>query len=212
MNSSFSFGEPKIWSLFFILKFRELRLEKGLTIKGLLLEAEYFQLDSLIRTIEGDQEAEVDEESSKRAQEADFTRRDVVRLLAGTVSNTRLRFRGVCLNRLDLSELDLSGLILELSRCSDTIFDRCNLRGCDFTRALVCGASFREAELVGGSLHRSNAVGACFDGAVMKVLHRFSFFSWFYVCKLTIQIVLRSLSNVNVPLCSSAWSFSLVSY
>eukprot|EP00051_Salpingoeca_urceolata_P034338 m.24674 g.24674 ORF g.24674 m.24674 type:complete len:629 (+) comp7567_c0_seq1:238-2124(+) len=134
-----------------LLRDGELRIPVGVNAQGVLAEAEYFGLQSLIPNIE----AYVQKEHSGTCV---FTRDEVARILLKTSTQAALRFQG-----LDLSGVDLSGF--DLRSCN---FKLAKLQGCNLSNCNLENSCFELADLSAACLDGSNMMGCLLPRANLK--------------------------------------------
>lgn len=94
------------------LRHGSLILDRHLNPAGVLEEAKFYGFYALLPELEATvlQEAMLGNSIERHVGVAPLTRREVVKALVGTPTETRLRFQGVNLAGADLSKLDLSNI------------------------------------------------------------------------------------------------------
>ncbi|KAH1000299.1 hypothetical protein HUJ04_000217 [Dendroctonus ponderosae] len=164
------------------LRCGQLVLDGGVSPEGVLGEARFFGLDSLIPTLE-----QMLLETRECRDEAPLTRRDVVDALIRSSNSEVLRFQGVNLAGADLSKLDLRAInfkyanmqrcnlaaanlswcCLERADLSHAVLDNAQLSGVKGLRAVMEGASMRNCNFTdpvgGANLEGVNLKGACLE-------------------------------------------------
>lgn len=113
------------------LRSGELHYEGSISLAGLLEEARFFGLATVVQALE----AEVAEVERLSTKDRPFTRNEFVRILASTASSMELRCQGFNFEGADLSRLDLRRVN----------FRSCNLKNCNFQNARLDYATFDNA-------------------------------------------------------------------
>nr|KAG5711402.1 hypothetical protein BaRGS_025829 [Batillaria attramentaria] len=124
------------------LRHGQLILDKAVNAKGVLEEAKFFGLTSLIEQLE-----DVIEREQPADDTTPITRRELVMALMVTPTNKELRwvnFTGANLSKLDLRYINFKYAILRKANLSGA-----NLSYCNFERADLCGATVDSANLLG---------------------------------------------------------------
>ena len=88
------------------LRHGKLILDVGVSVQGVLEEAQFFGIESLVPILQSLD----DDEQSKKKQHRPLTRADVIKVLIRTSPTNELRFQGVNLAGADLSKLDLRNI------------------------------------------------------------------------------------------------------
>ncbi len=88
------------------LRTGRLVLDTGVNVQGVLEEAQFFGIESLVPILE----AIISEDRSKQTKPKPLTREEVIKALVRTSPATELRFQGVNLACADLSKLDLRNI------------------------------------------------------------------------------------------------------
>ncbi|XP_043206063.1 BTB/POZ domain-containing protein KCTD9-like isoform X3 [Amphibalanus amphitrite] len=127
------------------LRTRQLVLDQGVNPAGVLEEARYFGIDSLLSRLEAMVAGAP--QSPPSADHAPLTRREVVRALLSTPSEASLRFQGVDFTGADLSKLDLRNINFKYACLRDCNLNSCNMTGCCLERADLSGARMDSAQL-----------------------------------------------------------------
>ena len=161
-------------------------IDKGINPEGILEEARFFGIMSLVELVEEriKQEEPVNDQTP-------ITRRELIMKLIGTPANHELRCQGVNFKGANLEKLDLRGINFKYA-----ILKGCNLRGanlsyCNFERAdlsysridgaslvnvkMLCvnleGCSMRGCNLEDPAGNRSNLEGANMKGVTLEGSH-----------------------------------------
>jgi len=124
------------------LRHGQLVLDKSVNPVGVLEEARFFGITSVVEALEEAVAAEVDPTG-----DAPFHRRDIVQALMTTSVVSELRFQGVNFSGADLSKLDL--------------------RHINFKFAKLVGADLRGANLAHCNLERADLTNCNLDGAIL---------------------------------------------
>ncbi|XP_017772657.1 PREDICTED: BTB/POZ domain-containing protein KCTD9 [Nicrophorus vespilloides] len=112
--------------------------------KGILEEAIFFGIDSIVPTLEQMiQRVEIDRDDTP------LTRRDVILSLTTCATKTELRFQGVNLAGADLSRLDLSYINFKYANMKGCNLKNANLSWCCLERADLSYATIDGAQLLG---------------------------------------------------------------
>ena len=134
-------------------------IDQNINPEGVLEEARYFGMQSLIPMLE--------ESILKKEKEKDddkpLNRRDIIKILASTESSSELRFQGLNLSGSDLSKLDLRCINFKYAKLSNCKLNGANLSKCNLERADLSGAVIDGAQLLGCRMLCTN-----FEGASMK--------------------------------------------
>lgn len=148
------------------LRTGNLIIDPNVNPEGVLEEARYFGIDSIIPRLET-----MSKSSMLPRDERPLTRRDVVNVLIGTGtsrdrSETELRFQGVNLEGADLSRLDLRhinfkyanmrGANLSGANLSWSVLERADLSHCHMEGAQLLGVKMNSANLEAANLQCSN--------------------------------------------------------
>ncbi|XP_053574088.1 BTB/POZ domain-containing protein KCTD9 [Bombina bombina] len=126
------------------LRHGQLIVNDGVNLLGVLEEAKFFGIDSLIEHLEL---------AIKNSQPPDdhspISRKEFVRFLLATPTKSELRCQGLNFSGADLSRLDLRYINFKMA----------NLSRCNLTHANLCGASLERADLSGSALDGANLMG-----------------------------------------------------
>lgn len=140
------------------LRCGKLIYEKGLNIEGILEEARYFGIDSLVSLLESELSS-----IQINPDDAPLTRRDVINAIIRTSHKEELRFQGVNLSNCDLRKLDLRHINFKYARLSNANLSHSNLNFCCLERA-----DLSHSNLEGAQLMSIKALCANFEGALLK--------------------------------------------
>ena len=99
------------------LRTGQLIIDAGVNVQGVLEEAQFFGIESLVPLLEN---LIADELSKKGKQHLPLTRPEVIKALVRTSPTTELRFQGVNLAQADLSKLDLRNINFKVSSAQST--------------------------------------------------------------------------------------------
>jgi uncharacterized protein YjbI with pentapeptide repeats len=128
-------------------------LDDGVNVEGVLQEAKFFNISSMVDPLT------ILLEQSKK----EISRKDFVNILVTSSTNVSLRCQGLNLSGIDLSKLDLS-----LINFKQTNLRYANLRGCNLDNTQLQGADLTGAVLENASLRGANLSGANLTGAVLR--------------------------------------------
>jgi hypothetical protein len=137
----------------------ELILDKHISPKGVLEEARYFGIVSLVEILEAkirDDEPPTDV--------SPINRRDFILRLMSTPANCELRCQGVNFSGANLSKLDLRYINFKYAVMRGTDLSGTTLQYCNFERADLSGANFDGANLLGVKMLCVNLEGASMAG------------------------------------------------
>lgn len=131
------------------LRTQEVVVDEGVNLKGVLLEAKFYGLVSMVEEL-----SEMMAKKMKMKVEGDdddlpISRRDFLKLIVGTASSAELRCQGINLEGSDLSRLDLRNINFKFANLR-----RCNL---SFTNLSFC--NFERADLSHSILDHSTMLG-----------------------------------------------------
>jgi len=168
------------------LRSSELIIDSGVSTRGVLLEAQYFNVRGVRELLEDaakPQEYRAPTDEDMRAANNQMNRATVERALITTPSGTKLRFAGLCFKELDLSHLDLSGINFtgsdftrgKLIKCDlrGATLDRCSFVSCDltdvnFSECSCVDADFTDAICVSTAFNLGNCGRAKFIRAILR--------------------------------------------
>ncbi|XP_066449615.1 BTB/POZ domain-containing protein KCTD9 isoform X2 [Eleutherodactylus coqui] len=112
--------------------------------RGVLEEAKFFGIDSLIEHLE------LAIKNSQPAEDhSPISRKEFIRFLLATPTKSELRCQGLNFSGADLSRLDLRYINFKMA----------NLSGCNLTQANLCGSCLERADLSGSVLDGANLQG-----------------------------------------------------
>lgn len=117
------------------LRTGHLIIDNDISWEGVYYEAEFFNFSEVLETLQPYMD-DFNEEMKYRGKQ-DLTRKDIVKILVNSSSNTKLRFQGLNLCGLDLSKLDLSSIIFKNADLSFSNLSHCNLENCDFRSSIL---------------------------------------------------------------------------
>ena len=129
------------------LRHGELVIDKNVNPQGVLEEARFFGIESLIHMLE------VRIEDEKPATDVTpITRREFVLKLMTTPSNCELRCQGLNFSNANLSKLDLRYVNFKYATLRRANLSGANLSYCNFERADMTGAKLDGANLLGAKM------------------------------------------------------------
>ncbi|CAH0401624.1 unnamed protein product [Chilo suppressalis] len=134
-------------------------LDKNVNPKGVLEEAVFYGIDSMIPQLNH----LLGEATSCLSNNQALTRMDVVRSIIITPTQSELRFQGVNLAGADLNRLDLRFINFKYACLS-----RCNLSGANLSHCCLERADLSHANLEGAQLLGVKALCANMEGANLK--------------------------------------------
>nr|XP_021204242.1 BTB/POZ domain-containing protein KCTD9 isoform X3 [Bombyx mori] len=140
------------------LRHGEVIIDKYVNPRGVLEEAVFYGIDSMIPHIQ-----KIIEDSKSYDSNHALTRMDVVRALIKTSTSIELRFQGVNLAGADLNRLDLRFINFKYAFLS-----RCNLSGANLSYCCLERADLSHANLEGAQLLGVKALCANMEGANLK--------------------------------------------
>jgi len=140
------------------LRCGKLIYDKSVNIEGILEEARFFGIDSLVNQLENELSG-----LSVNPDEAPLTRQEVVRALIQTSHHDELRFQGINLTNCDLRKLDLRHINFKFAKLTNANLSHANLNYCCLERA-----DLSYTNLEGAQLMSIKALCANFEGAMLK--------------------------------------------
>ncbi|XP_035215362.1 BTB/POZ domain-containing protein KCTD9-like [Stegodyphus dumicola] len=138
------------------LRHGQLILDKSTNPQGVLEEARFFGIESLVKILE----KMVQDEQKHSSDSAALTRRDVINTLISTSYSSELRFQGVNLCQADLSRLDLRHINFKYANLHRTKLSGANLSYCCLERTDLSHANLEGAILLGVKMLCANLEGA----------------------------------------------------
>nr|CAH7713361.1 unnamed protein product [Callosobruchus chinensis] len=140
------------------LRCGQLLYDKHVNPAGILEEAKFFGIESIVPTLE-----QIIAQEKQTRDNLPLTRRDVIDALILSPCTAELRFQGVNLSGADLSRLDLRHIN----------FKYANLQGCKLTGSNLSGGCLERADLSHAILDNAQLLGvkslcANFEGVTMK--------------------------------------------
>nr|CAI5819485.1 unnamed protein product [Callosobruchus analis]CAI5867459.1 unnamed protein product [Callosobruchus analis] len=140
------------------LRCGQLLYDKNVNPAGILEEAKFFGIESIVPALE-----QIIAQEKQTRDDLPLTRRDVIDALILSPCTAELRFQGVNLSGADLSRLDLRHIN----------FKYANLQGCKLTGANLSGCCLERADLSHAVLDNAQLLGvkslcANFEGVTMK--------------------------------------------
>lgn len=138
------------------LRHGQLILDRGVSPRGVLEEAKFFGIESIIPELERISQ----QGDSDPGDCLPLTRQDVIRILTRTSHLSELRFQGVDLSGADLSRLDLRHINFKWANLRQCRLTYANLSYCCLERADLTLANLEGAQLVGAKMMRANMEAA----------------------------------------------------
>ncbi|KPJ19180.1 BTB/POZ domain-containing protein KCTD9 [Papilio machaon] len=141
------------------LRHGDVILDKHINPKGVLEEAVFYGIDSMIPHLN----QLIEESTSNSSSNHCLTRKDVVRSIILTPTTSELRYQGVNLSGADLSRLDLRYINFKYACLSG-----CNLSGANLSHCCLERADLSHANLEGTQLLGVKALCAHMEGAILR--------------------------------------------
>jgi len=126
------------------LRHGKLILDEGVNPEGVLEEAQFFGIESILPLLEV-----MTKEQQSRKKDRPLTRNEVIHALVRTSHSTELRFQGVNLTGADLSKLDLRNINFKYASMSGCNLKGANLSWCNLERADLSNSKMDGAQLIG---------------------------------------------------------------
>ncbi|XP_049880755.1 BTB/POZ domain-containing protein KCTD9 [Pectinophora gossypiella] len=146
------------------LRHGEVILDKHVNPKGVLEEASFYGIESMIPELQ----QLVEDYKSNTGRKEVLTRMDVVRAIILTPTSSELRFQGVDMSGADLSRLDLRNINFKYACLSNCNLTGANLSHCCLERADLSHANLEGAQLLGVKALCANMEGANLKGSNME--------------------------------------------
>lgn len=141
------------------LRYGELVLDKHVNAQGVLEEARFFGIESLIEILE------IKVKNDEPLTDASpFTRREFVSVLMSTPYNSILRCQGVNFSGINLSKLDLRNINFKYAIFKGANLTGANLTECNFERADLSNCKLDGANMLGVRMLCVNLEGSSMKG------------------------------------------------
>lgn len=137
------------------LRSGELIIDNSLNCRGVLAEAKFYGINSVVEQLEARIQAE-----QPRTENTPFDRSFLVSRLIGTPPDWELRCQGINFEGANLSKLDLRHINFKYAILRRTNLTSANLSFCNFERADLSGAKLDTANLLGVKMLCANLEGA----------------------------------------------------
>lgn len=141
------------------LRHGQLVIDKFINPLGVLEEAQFFGLTSLVGQLEA-----LIEKEEQPTEDSPITRREFILSLMTTPSNCELRCQGMNFTGANLSKLDLRYINFKHANLKKTDFSGANVSYCNFERADLTSAIFDGAQLLGAKFPCAHMEGASMKG------------------------------------------------
>ncbi|KAG8251556.1 BTB/POZ domain-containing protein kctd9 [Homalodisca vitripennis] len=143
----------------------QLIIDSSVNPEGVLEEARFFGIESLIPQLEA-----MIQSAQRSRDNVPLTRRDVINALIQTPLNAELRFQGVNLAGSDLSRLDLRYINFKYACLHGCRMVGANLSWCTMERAELSHAQLEGAQLLGVKMLLANLMICCSMPACMAAV------------------------------------------
>lgn len=137
------------------LRSGELIIDNGINCRGVLAEAKFYGLNSVVEQLEARIQAEL-----PRTESTPFDRNFLVSRLIGTPPDWELRCQGINFEGANLAKLDLRHVNFKYAILRRANLTSANLSFCNFERADLSGAKLDTANLLGVKMLCANLEGA----------------------------------------------------
>ncbi|XP_078696409.1 BTB/POZ domain-containing protein KCTD9-like [Branchiostoma floridae x Branchiostoma belcheri] len=141
------------------LRHGRLILNQGVNPEGVLEEAKFFGIFTLVELLE-----DIIRSGEPVGDGTPLTRREFVRILIATPSNRELRMQGINFSGADLSKLDLRYINFKQANFHNADLSGANLASCSLERADLSKAVLEGANLQGVKMVCANLEGASMRG------------------------------------------------
>ncbi|XP_075557359.1 BTB/POZ domain-containing protein KCTD9-like isoform X2 [Dermacentor variabilis] len=160
------------------LRYKKLVLDKGVSAAGVLEEAKYFGIESLVEDLEAlskeekrtgnnnDAQPGLGLSPGERGGNRPLTRDDVIYATA-RMPVADIRFQAADFTGADLSSLDLHRINFKWAKLRNCNLSHTNLSHCCFEGADLSGTKLERAQLLGAKLNNANLSGANMNHCVL---------------------------------------------
>lgn len=142
------------------LRTGELLLDPAVNLRGVLLDARFYNLPELVQQLQ--------ELIDKDTCEAELTRLQIVKSLSRVQTGTKMRLQGINLTGLDLSQMDLSNVNFRKSNLTRCNLSGANLEGADMRKCLLHAANLTGAKMKKAIMRRCKALQVVLDNADLQ--------------------------------------------